>query len=52
MQVIFGRRLASKKQVKVKGLTSNEGFKADLLNIVCTFVLNEYGVLCWENKKK
>jgi hypothetical protein len=52
MQVSFGRRLAVKERVKAKGLTSNEGFKVELPNLVCTFVLHECGVLCWENRKK
>jgi hypothetical protein len=52
MQVSFGRRLAVKKQVKVKGLKSNEGFKVELPNLVYTIVLHECGVLCWDNRKK
>jgi hypothetical protein len=52
MQVSFGRRLVVKEQVKAKGLTSNEGFKVELPNLVCTFVLHECGVLCRENRKK
>jgi hypothetical protein len=31
-----------------EGIKSNEGFKVELHNIVCTFVLHECGVLCWE----
>jgi hypothetical protein len=38
--------------VKAKGSKSNEGFKVELPNLVCTFVLYECGVLCWENRKK
>ena len=52
MQVSFGRRLAVKERVKVKGSTSNEGFKVELPNLVCTFVLHECEVLCWESRKK
>jgi hypothetical protein len=52
MQVIFGKRLAVKEQVKEKGSTSNEGFKVELPNLVCTFVLHECRVLCWEHRKK
>jgi hypothetical protein len=48
MQVNFGRRHVVEEQVKVKGSTSNEGFKVELPDLVCTFVLHE----CGENRKK
>jgi hypothetical protein len=52
MQVSFGRRLAVKERVKAKRSTSNKGFKVELPDLVYTFVLHEFGVLCCENRKK